>query len=195
MANINLLPWRELRRAEREKHFMIALGVTLAVGVSLIFLGDRLLNTAIDNQKARNGFMRKEISILDKRIKEIKQLQERRQQLLARMETIQGLQGNRPIITHVFDQMVRTLPDGVYFNQLKMNGKRIALNGVAESNRKVSALMRSLDASAWLTQPNLTEVKVVKLRNGTEGSQFTLSVQQTRPEQAPVEGEEQGGRP
>ena len=111
----------------------------------------------------------------------------RRQQLLERMKIIQDLQGNRPIIGRVFDQLVRTLPDGVYFTSVKMVGNSIAIIGVAESNNRVSNLMRNLDASEWLTAPNLTEVKAVTAGALDQENVFQLTVQQTQPDQEKAE--------
>src|SRR5690606_1968527 len=161
MARINLLPWREQLREERKQRFLVALGGTLVIAGGLVFLGGQYLDGAIEQQGARNEFIKKEIAVLDARIKEISELKERRQQLLERMKIIQDLQGNRPIIGRIFDQLVRTLPDGVYFTELKRTGQSIAIVGSAESNNRVSSLMRNLDASEWLTAPNLTEVKAV----------------------------------
>lgn len=181
MARINLLPWREQLREERKQRFLVILGAVLLASGALIFLGDQYFNSAIENQNARNDFLRKEIAVLDARIKEISELKTRRQQLLERMKIIQDLQGNRPIIGRVFDQLVRTLPDGVYYTGLKMNGKSIAIAGAAESNNRVSNLMRNLDASEWLTAPNLTEVKAITQGALDQANVFQLTVQQTQP--------------
>ncbi|HBC23569.1 MAG TPA: pilus assembly protein PilN, partial [Pseudomonas sp.] len=145
------------------------------------FLGDRYFQGAIEHQNARNEFIKKEIAVLDARIAEIKELRERRQQLLERMKIIQDLQGNRPIIGRVFDQLVRTLPEGVYFTSLKMTGKNIAIVGAAESNNRVSNLMRNLDGSDWLEAPNLNEVKAVTAGAVDQENVFQLTVQQTQP--------------
>ncbi len=193
MARINLLPWREQRREERKQRFLVALGAVLVGAAALVFAGDQYLNAAIEQQNARNDFLRKEIAVLDARIKEISELKQRRQQLLERMKTIQDLQGNRPIIGRVFDQMVRTLPDGVYFTALKMTGNNIAISGAAESNNRVSTLMRNLDASEWLTAPNLTEVKAVTAGTVDQANVFQLSVQQTQPESEDQAVAQQGG--
>lgn len=181
MAKINLLPWREQLRKERQQQFGVALIGVLVVGVLLIGGADRVLNAQIDNQTARNNFIKQEIKALDGRIQEIAELKERRAQLLERMKIIQDLQGNRPIIAHVFDQFVRTLPDGVYFTSLKMAGKKIDMNGVAESNSRVSTLMRNLDASEWLALPVLGQVKQAGKGAPEDASAFTLSVLQTQP--------------
>ena len=181
MARINLLPWREQRREERRQRSLGVLGAVLVGAAALVFAGDQLLNAAIERQVARNDYVRKEIAALDARIKEISELKKRREELLARMKIIQDLQGNRPIIARVFDQLVRTLPDGVYFTALKMTGKSIAISGAAESNNRVSALMRNLDGSDWLTAPSLTEVKAVTAGAVDQANVFQLTVQQTRP--------------
>ncbi|SDH65752.1 type IV pilus assembly protein PilN [Pseudomonas flavescens] len=181
MARINLLPWREQLREERKQRFLVCLGGLLVVAAGLVFLGDQYLNGEIENQQARNDYVRKEIAVLDKRIAEISELRTRRQQLLERMKIIQDLQGNRPIIGHVFDQLVRTLPDGVYFTAVKMTDKTIAIVGAAESNSRVSKLMRDMDASDWLALPNLTEVKAVTAGAVDQANTFQLTVQQSRP--------------
>ena len=183
MARINLLPWREQLREERKQRFLVSLVGVLIVAAGLVFLGDQMLSSAIDNQDARNGFIKKEIAVLDARIKEISELKTRRQQLLERMKIIQDLQGNRPIIGRIFDQLVRTLPDGVYFSSVKMTGTDIAIVGAAESNNRVSNLMRNLDASEWLTAPNLTEVKAVTAGAVDQANVFQLTVKQTQPDQ------------
>lgn len=182
MAQINLLPWREQLREERKQRFLVSLGGVLIVAAGLVFAGDRYLNASIAQQLARNDFVRNEIAVLDMRIKEIKELRERREQLLERMKIIQDLQGNRPIIGRVFDQLVRTLPDGVYFTALKMTGKTISIAGAAESNNRVSNLMRNLDSSEWLESPNLTEVKAQTVGALDRENSFQLTVQQTQPE-------------
>jgi type IV pilus assembly protein PilN len=188
MARINLLPWREQLREERKQRFLVTLAGVFIVAAGAVFLADQYLSSAIEQQNARNEFVRKEIAALDTRIKEISELKTRRQQLLERMKTIQDLQGNRPIIGRIFDQLVRTLPDGVQFTGVKMTAKNIAIVGAAESNNRVSNLMRNLDASEWLTAPNLKEVKSVTAGALDQANVFQLSVQQTRPT---VAGEEE----
>ncbi|RAU46485.1 MULTISPECIES: PilN domain-containing protein [unclassified Pseudomonas] len=187
MARINLLPWREQLREERKKRFLLALAGVLVAGVGTIFLADQYLSSAIAHQNARNQFIKTEIVQLDARIKEISELKARRKQLLERMKIIQDLQGNRPIIGRIFDQLARTLPDGVYFNEVKMTDNLISISGAAESNNRVSDLLRNLDASDWLEAPSLTEVKA----NSTAGSadqsnSFQLTVRQTQPAIEPV---------
>lgn len=191
MARINLLPWREQLREERKKEFLTILVLIVIFAGGLIFLGDRFLNGKIDHQNARNEFMQKEITLLEARIKEIEQLQARRTQLLDRMKIIQDLQGNRPIIVRVFDELARTLPDGVYFDALGMAGPTINIEGRAESNSRVSNLMRQMDASEWLTSPNLTAVRAVTAGGLDQANVFELSVKQTEPGAGTSEGEPQ----
>jgi type IV pilus assembly protein PilN len=188
MARINLLPWREQLREERKQRFLISLVGALVVAAGLVFLGDQYLNARIDWQRARNDFVRAEIAVLDARIAEISELRTRRQQLLERMKIIQDLQGNRPVIGHVFEQLVRTLPDGVYFTSVKMAGNTISIVGAAESNSRVSKLMRDMDASDWLAAPNLTEVKATTAGALNQANVFQLTVQQSRPAKQVAEG-------
>lgn len=193
MARINLLPWREQLREERKQRFIVSMLVVLGLGGGLVFLAGQYFNAQIENQTARNDFIRKEIAVLDARIKEISELKAKKEQLLERMKIIQDLQGNRPIIGRVFDQLVRTLPDGVYFSNVKMAGKAIAIAGTAESNNRVSNLMRNLDASEWLESPNLSEVKAITAGAVDQANVFLLTVQQTQPnaeEGAGVAGED-----
>ncbi|RRV09370.1 pilus assembly protein PilN [Pseudomonas sp. v388] len=181
MARINLLPWREELREERKKRFLTALVGVLLLSAGTLFLVDRFISNAITHQDERNAFLQKEIVQLDIRIKEISDLRARRKQLLERMKIIQDLQGNRPIIGRVFDQLARTLPDGVYFSDVKMTEKVIAISGVSESNNRVSDLMRNLDASDWLEAPSLTEVKAATAGAVDQANVFQLTVRQTQP--------------
>ncbi|RMR86943.1 PilN domain-containing protein [Pseudomonas coronafaciens] len=186
MARINLLPWREELREERKKRFLTALVGVLVVSVGILFLIDRYVSNGIEHQMARNAFLQTQIAQLDIRIKEISDLKARRKQLLERMKIIQDLQGNRPITGRVFDQLARTLPDGVYYSQVKMTDKLIAISGAAESNNRVSDLMRNLEASDWLEAPSLTEVKATTAGAVDQANIFQLTVRQTQPPVAAV---------
>ncbi|KGS15285.1 MULTISPECIES: PilN domain-containing protein [Pseudomonas syringae group] len=188
MARINLLPWREELREERKKRFLTALVGVLVVSVSILFLVDRYVSNAIEHQMARNAFLQTQIAQLDIRIKEISDLKARRKQLLERMKIIQDLQGNRPITGRVFDQLARTLPDGVYYSQVKMASKLISISGAAESNNRVSDLMRNLEASEWLEAPSLTEVKATTAGAVDQANIFQLTVRQTQPPVVAAEG-------
>jgi type IV pilus assembly protein PilN len=176
MAQINLLPWREERRQELKKEFLVTVGLVLALGVGLVLLADRVVDSQIENQKARNQYLTENIKVLDEQVAEIRELQKKRNQLLDRMRVIQELQGNRPIIVRVLDQLVRTVPDGVFYTSLQTKDKLITINGVAESNNRVSSLMRRLDASDWLASPNLDAVRAAP-NYGDQANTFNLTVQ------------------
>ncbi|WP_439102896.1 PilN domain-containing protein [Congregibacter sp.] len=175
MARINLLPWREARREELKRAFLSILGLVAAAGVALVMLGDRFVNAQIDSQKDRNDYIASNISELDKQVEEIKDLQRKRNQLIERMRVIQELQGNRPIIVRVLDQLVRTVPDGVFYTNVSARGIDLSVKGVAESNNRVSSLMRRLDASDWLKDPNLDAVRAAPVY-GEQANTFDLSV-------------------
>ena len=189
MARINLLPWREELREERKKQFLTVLLVTLVVAGATIFLLDMQVNGAINYQQSRNEFLKKEIASLDKRIVEIKELKKKREELLERMKVIQDLQGNRPIIVRVFDELVKSVPDGVFFTSLEMKKNQLLVNGFAESNNRVSNLMRDFDDSDWFMNPNLTSVKAAD--KSDLANQFELTVMQTTPKALQEQQKEQ----
>ena len=180
MARINLLPWREQLREQRKQQFVATLIGMVMLGAALIFIGDQVFSSLINEQLSRNSFIERENQALDARIKEIQELRKKRQELIERTKVIQDLQGNRPITSHVFDQLARTIPEGVYFTAVRLTGKHISIEGAAESNNLISSLMRRQDASDWLALPSLAEVKALEL-DGQEASQFKLTVQQTKP--------------
>jgi type IV pilus assembly protein PilN len=175
MAQINLLPWRDDRRQEQKKEFLTVLALVFALGVGLVLLANLVVNGQIDNQKSRNQYLTQNIVELDKMVAEIKDLQRKRNQLIDRMRVIQDLQGNRPIIVRVLDQLVRTVPDGVFYTNIGAKGGTISIKGIAESNNRVSSLMRRLDASDWLENPNLTGVTAATAY-GDQATSFQLSV-------------------
>lgn len=160
MPRINLLPWREEQRKRRRNQFYAGLGGGAAAAGAVILASSFIMGGIIDNQQERNDLLKAEIATLDKRIAEILDLEASKDRLLARMAIIEQLQRSRPEIVHVFDELVSTLPDGVYLTAIKQSGKRLALTGSAESNTRVSAFMRNIDQSKWLTQPDLEVVEV-----------------------------------
>lgn len=179
MPRINLLPWREAERKQRRQEFGAgAIGALLLGGV-IAFGINWQMQRAIDNQNERNNYLRNEIAQLDKQITEILDLEQKKQRLLARMQVIEQLERSRPEIVHVFDQLVRTLPDGVYLTQVKQTDRKIQLKGVAQSSTRVASYMRNLDASEWLTDPSL-DILETKGANDA-GSEFTLNVAQENP--------------
>jgi type IV pilus assembly protein PilN len=176
MPRINLLPWREEQRRERKLHFMVALGGATVVALAFAFVAYLMLGSMISSQQARNDRLRLEIRNLDKQIEEINSLESAKQKFIARMEIIEKLQRSRPEIVHVFDQIVRTLPDGVYLTGIKQNDKRLKFEGVAQSSTRVSTFMRNIDSSEWMKNP---ELEVVEAKKGeTLGATFKLSADQ-----------------
>ena len=160
MPRINLLAWRAELRARRRNQFFIGLGGAVVAAAVVIGLASLVMGAIIDNQNARNNLLKGEIQALDQRIKEILDLEAKKDRLLARMDIIEQLQRSRPEIVHVFDQLVRTLPDGVNLSSIKQKGASIELKGLAESNTRVSAFMRNIDKSGWLKDPDLEVVEV-----------------------------------
>ena len=158
MTTINLLPWREREREERKRQFMTNL-VVVAVFAGLILLaGARYMVSRISNQTKRNQYLTQQIQFLDREIAEIRELQEQKKQLTERMAVIQDLQGKRPVIVRIFDELVRTLPEGVYYERVTRLGDSISVEGIAESNSRVTALMRSLGDSQWFDDPDFRQV-------------------------------------
>ena len=186
MAKINLLPWREERREQLKREFFTSLAAVVLVGGGLVGAGYYGLGSQVDNQNSRNAYLKDHIAKLDIEVKEIAELKENRAQLLDRMEVIQGLQGNRPVIVRIFDQFVETLPDGVYYTKLERTGQNVQIEGTAESNNRVSSLMRRLDSSDWFVNPNLTAV-VSNPSFGEQANNFNLSVALQTPEQLEAE--------
>jgi len=176
MPRINLLPWREGQRKERKLAFLVALGVAaLAAGVAS-FAAYLLYGSMIESQEHRNQQLRVEIKTLDKQIEEINNLEVAKQKFIARMEIIEKLQRSRPEIVHVFDEIVRTLPEGVYLTGVKQTDKRLKFDGVAQSSTRVSSFMRNIDGSQWLRNPELEVVQTSKASG--PGSSFTLTADQ-----------------
>ncbi len=176
MPRINLLPWREAQRKERKLAFLVALGVAaLAAGVAA-FAAYLLYGSMIEAQERRNNNLRAAIRTLDKEIEEINSLESAKQKFIARMEIIEKLQRSRPEIVHVFDEIVRTLPEGVYLTSVKQNGMRLKFEGIAQSSTRVSSFMRNLDGSQWLRNPELEVVQTTK--GSGPGSSFTLTADQ-----------------
>jgi type IV pilus assembly protein PilN len=188
MANINLLPWRDEYRREKQQEFLTVVGGVVFFAVVCGYLWVSSINTNIDNQNARNKYLNQEIAVLDKKVKEIKELRERREELIERMKVIQGLQGERPVIVRYFDELVRSIPEGVYLKKLARDGDVISLAGVAESNVRVSALMRNIDRSEWFSSPNLSSVKAAP-DLGEQASEFMLTFVPSKPKEKEGSGE------
>lgn len=193
MIRINLLPHREQRRQARQRQFVgLAIGLSV-LAVCVIGLVHVVMASRIDNQQSRNRLLKTEIAKLDDQIKEIDKLREQTQALLARKQVVETLQANRTEAVHLMDQMVRQLPDGIYLRSLRQAGTKVTVIGYAQSNARVSTLMRNIDASPWLTAPELVEIKSVPspIAKDARVSEFTLNFQIKRTTPA-VEGAKPG---
>lgn len=180
MAHINLLPWREEQRQEQTRQFATVTVLSMALTGAIIFLAHVTFNNQIEHQKFRNKMLQDEITTLDASLKQIDELEDTKEQLLARMDVIQSLQQRRPQIVHLFDDFVRTVPEGIFLTTINQENEQLTIKGVAESNGRVSAYMRNIDASAWMSTPKL---KVIETRKGTlRSSDFTLLTSQSLPD-------------
>ncbi|MCL4315650.1 MAG: PilN domain-containing protein [Gammaproteobacteria bacterium] len=182
MAHINLLPWREERRKERQREFGMIAGFAAFLSVVIVAYIHTYIGGMIETQEARNSFLTQEIAQLDKKIAEIKNLEKQRAELLARMTVIQELQRSRPEVVHVVDDLVRTLPDGVYYTNIKQEGGKLTLTGIADSNGRVANFMRNLETSGWLEQPSLDQTQAYD-QDGQRATSYILRVSQKQPEE------------
>jgi type IV pilus assembly protein PilN len=174
MPRINLLPWREQERKVRRREFMVAAGGAIIASVVLIGVGKLLYAGWTDAQIEKNNILKKEIVKLDAQIADIQDLETRKQRLVARMEIIEKLQRKRPEIVHLFDEIVKTVPEGVYLTGIKQTGNKLEIHGVAQSSTRVSTFMRNIDSSVWMDNPVLLVVESAK-DTPTGGSNFTLT--------------------
>jgi type IV pilus assembly protein PilN len=178
MPRINLLPWREADRKQKRQEFMVGIVGAIVIALLLGLLAKFQIDASIDHQNERNHLISEQILEVNKQITEIVGLEAQKQRLLARMEVIEQLQRSRPGVVHLFDQLVRTIPDGVYFTGIKQTGPKVQLTGVAQSQTRVSALMRNIEASEWLSDPSLEKVET-KGTSGDSGAEFVLYANQT----------------
>lgn len=177
MARINLLPWREELRRQQQIEFLTLTGVC-AVIAAIVWGGIHFyVNSEISYQETRNQFVQNEIALLDKKIKEIDELELKKERLIARMRAIETLQSSRPLIVRLFDEVVRVLPDGVYIKEITQQDKRVTVRGSAQSNARVSTMMRNVEASEWLTRPTLNVIQAQN-EDGQRIAEFTLVVEQ-----------------
>jgi len=181
MAHINLLPWREEQRQEQTRQFATVTVLSLILTGALMFLVHATFSGQIEHQKFRNKMLQDEINTLDTSLKQIETLEDTKEQLLSRMDVIQSLQQQRPQIVRLFDDFVRTVPEGIFLREIKQEDTQLTIQGVAESNGRVSAYMRNIDASDWMTTPKL---KVIETKKGAfRSSDFTLVTSQTSPDE------------
>jgi type IV pilus assembly protein PilN len=179
MPSINLLPWREAERKQRQRDFGVAMGGAVVAGIAVVVLTVFAYSQMISSQESRNKRLEAEIAELEKSITEIDGLERQKERLMARMEIIEQLQKSRPEIVHLFDELVRQLPEGVYLTSMKQTGSRVEIRGVAQSSTRVSALMRQIDASEWLTDPEVERVETTQAGTSRQ-SQFVVYAKQVR---------------
>ena len=183
MMRINLLPHRAEKRHARQVQFIALSVISVVLGGLLVGFVQVAISAQISYQERRNTYLKQETAILDKQIEEIKKLREQTQSLLARKNVVENLQSTRSDVVHLLDQMLRILPDGVYLKTLKQAGNRISLVGYAQSNARISTLMRAIEDSPWLDSPTLVEIHAVSA-GGTRVSEFSLNFNLTKPQAA-----------
>jgi type IV pilus assembly protein PilN len=172
---INLLDWRAERRRQRQQRFLAILGLAAAASLAVVVIGYLSMGAAVSHQQARNEYLTQQIAELEKQIKEIQELEKVKQNLLARMRVIEQLQQNRSATVHFFDEIINTLPDGVYLTSIKQSAQLVTIDGVAESNGRISSYLKNLDASPWFKDPKLVVIKTSD-KSKLRASEFTLQV-------------------
>lgn len=175
MAKINLLPWREEERAEKTKQFGLSALLTGIIGAVAVYAGVQFANGKVSHQQARNAFLQTEIDNLKKDLKEIEELESTKSNLLARMAIIQELQARRPQVVHTFQELAERVPDGVFMSSMKQERNVLSFEGKADSNARVSTLMRNLGASDWFKQPGLELINSQNSKNGISSFKLRLS--------------------
>jgi len=178
-VRVNLLPHREERRKRGRQHFAVMGGLTAALGLAIVGAGYLYISGLISTQDERNAFLKSEIAKLDKEIAEIKKLKDEIGALLARKQIIETLQADRAQTVHLLDQMVRQMPEGVYLRTLTQRGLGVNVVGYAQSNARVSTLMRNIESSPWLTDPKLVEIKASTV-NKKRVAEFNMNLQLKR---------------
>lgn len=185
MIKINLLPHRAEKRRARQLQFVIFSAIFIALGIIAVGAVHIAINTQIAYQERRNEFLNQQVALLNTQIKEINQLRDETQALLARKNVVENLQSTRSDVVHLMDQVLRVLPDGIYLKSLKQTGNKISVVGLAQSNARVSTLMRAIEDSPWLDSPALVEIHTATLP-GARLSEFSLSFNLTKHEPVPA---------
>ena len=180
MPRINLLPWREEERKKRQRDFGVAMAGGVVAAIAAVLATMFFYSQMISNQEARNARLNAEIAELQKSIEEIDGLERQKERLLARMEIIEQLQKSRPEIVHLFDEMARQLPEGVYLTGMKQTGDRVEVRGIAQSSTRVSALMRQVDSSDWMTDPEVEKVETTQ-SGASRQAEFVVYLKQESP--------------
>jgi type IV pilus assembly protein PilN len=174
MARINLLPWRAERRKQRQKEFGLMLGLAAAAAIGVSLLISTYYDAQIEGQNERNAYVRDRITEVDRQITEIKALDEKKARLLARKDVIEQLQASRSQMVHLFDSLVRTIPDGVVLTAVKQDDQVLTLQGRSQSNARVSTYLRNLEGSGWMTQP---ELSIIEAKGTDKGLPYEFSLQ------------------
>ena len=190
-ARINLLPHREMRRKQQQQHFLVMLGVVVAMGAAIWFGVHTYLDGVLTNQQARNKYLEEEIVKIDKEIAEINKLKEQIAALLKRKQVVETLQSNRAEVVHLLDQLFRQLPDGMYLKSIKQSGTKVSISGFTQSQARVSTLMRNLESSQYLQNASLVEIKSVS-QGGQRLNEFIMNIDVTRA--AAESGDKKGGK-
>ena len=186
MIRINLLPHREEARKARRQQFYVLAGMVTLLGALLVFAGYSAIDGYIQHQDSKNQFLKKEIAVLDKQVDEIKNLKEKSQALLDRKNAIESLQKDRGETVYLLSELVQRVPEGIYLKTMKQNGLQIALSGYAQSNSRISTLMRNLEAAEGMGPPRLIESKAAMV-GGRRLFEFALDFKMVRPEPPPAE--------
>ena len=193
MIRINLLPHRQLKREQRKKQMAVGAGIAAAIGLVVGLLGQTYLSGRVDTQRMRNAYLAEETKKLDTQIEKIKGIKEQTADLMARKQVVEGLQTNRAESVHLIDQLVRQLPEGVWIKTVKQTGQVVNIVGYAQTNGRISTLMRNLDSSEWLEKPELVEIKAVALNNNPI-SEFGMNVRVKRAHVEAPEAGQKGGK-
>ena len=193
MIRINLLPHRQLKREQRKKQMAVGAGIAVAIGLVVGLLGHTYLSGRVDTQRMRNAYLAEETKKLDAQIEKIKAIKEQTADLMARKQVVEGLQTNRAESVHLIDQLVRQLPEGVWIKTVKQTGQIVNIVGYAQTNGRISTLMRNFDSSEWLEKPELVEIKAVALNNNPI-SEFGMNVRVKRAQVEAPEAGQKGGK-
>ena len=193
MIRINLLPHRQLKREQRKKQMAVGAGIAVAIGLVVGLLGHTYFSGRVDTQRMRNAYLAEETKKLDAQIEKIKAIKEQTADLMARKQVVEGLQTNRAESVHLIDQLVRQLPEGVWIKTVKQTGQVVNIVGYAQTNGRISTLMRNLDSSEWLEKPELVEIKAVALNNNPI-SEFGMNVRVKRAHVEAPETGQKGGK-
>ena len=183
MIRINLLPHRQIKRAERQRQFTLMAGATFVAGAAIVFMGQTYITSQVDTQAERNSRLEAAIVVLDKQIAEIQELKNQIQDVLARKQVVENLQTNRGQAVVLLDELARQLPEGLYLTSIKEQAGLVTIDGVADTNARIATLVRNFSSSSWLESPNLIEIKAI-ISGTQKQSQFTMTVKLKPPQTA-----------